>query len=112
MEFLRVYEEWFTGVEVMHSRSLKKNTFSKMIIATVVIAIVGVLAVRCFSLSLKNSEYSKREAELEAQILEEEAKARELEAYEAYMKTQQYVEDEARSKLGLVYDDQIIFKEQ
>ena len=37
---------------------------------------------------------------------------KELEEYEAYTQTQEYIEDTAKSKLGLVYKDQIIFKER
>ena len=37
---------------------------------------------------------------------------KELEAYETYTKSQQYVEDVAKSKLGLLYDNEVVFKEQ
>ena len=36
----------------------------------------------------------------------------ELEEYEKYTQTQKYVEDVAKEKLGLVYEDEIVFKEE
>ena len=41
--------------------------------------------------------------------LSEERKA-ELEEYEKYVQTKKYVEEVAREKLGLVYENEIIFK--
>ena len=37
-------------------------------------------------------------------------KGEQLSSYETYTKSQQYVEDTAKSKLGLAYDNEIIFK--
>ena len=37
-------------------------------------------------------------------------RAEEIEALEAYTKTKKYVEDVAKDKLGLVYEDEVIFK--
>ncbi len=37
-------------------------------------------------------------------------RAKELEEYEEYVKTDEYVEEVAREKLGLVYKDEIIFE--
>ena len=47
-------------------------------------------------------------------MLYEEETEREgkLSDYEEYIDSQEYVEDTARSKLGLIYDDEIIFREK
>lgn len=44
-------------------------------------------------------------------VEDETARGEQLSNYETYTKSQQYVEDTAKSKLGLAYDNEIIFKE-
>ena len=43
-------------------------------------------------------------------IAAEERRAEEISDLEAYTRTKKYVEDVAKEKLGLVYEDEIIFK--
>ena len=45
-------------------------------------------------------------------LFAEQDRQKELEAYETYTKSQQYVEDDAKRKLGLLYDNEVVFKEQ
>ena len=52
----------------------------------------------------------KREQYLLEKIEEQNARSEEIEEYRKYMQTKQYVEDMAKSKLGLVYPDEIIFE--
>ena len=59
----------------------------------------------------KDQEYMQQEASLQKQLEEETARGEQLSSYETYTKSQQYVEDTAKSKLGLAYDNEIIFKE-
>ena len=42
--------------------------------------------------------------------MQEERRAEEIAEFEAYTRTKKYVEDVAKEKLGLVYEDEIIFK--
>ncbi|MDD6058247.1 MAG: septum formation initiator family protein [Clostridiales bacterium] len=60
----------------------------------------------------KDQEYIEREAKLEEELLQETIRQQELEQYEVYTRTNQYVEDVAKSKLGLAYGNEIIFKEE
>jgi len=83
-----------------------------MLITAVVLMITIVVAVKCADLSKKVTEYEAREAQLTAQIEEEEKRAEELVEYEKYTKTMKYIEDIAKSKLGLVYEGEIIFKQE
>ena len=64
------------------------------------------------SLSLRVSNANKQEkiAELEEQIEAEEKKSEEIEEYSKYVQTKKYAEEVAKDKLGLVYEDEIIFK--
>ena len=81
-----------------------------MLISMILVLLVGVLAVNAVSLRSRNAQYKKQEAELEAQIKEEKKRAKEVEAYEAYVKTDDYVKEIAEEKLGLVDPNEIIFK--
>lgn len=88
------------------SKSRKTNSAwryhkkSMMLISMILVLLVGVLAVNAVSLRSRNAQYKKQEAELEAQIKEEKKRAKEVEAYEAYVKTDDYVKEIAEEKLG------------
>ena len=61
-------------------------------------------------LQQKNETYQQREEELLAQISEEEERTEEIEALKKYVQTKKYVEEVAKERLGLVYEDEILFK--
>ena len=47
---------------------------------------------------------------LETQIKEEKDRTKEIEKYKEYVGTDAYVEDVAKEKFGLVYEDEIVLK--
>ena len=49
---------------------------------------------------------------LRKQYTKESERADEIESMQQYMQSDQYIEDIAKSKLGLAYDNEIIFKEK
>ena len=55
--------------------------------------------------------FSSASITLLEQIAEEEARTEELKEFETYTKTKKYAEEVAKDKLGLVYENQIIFQE-
>ena len=67
------------------------------------------LAVQSNGLKKKLSVYAREKESLEQQIAAEELRAKEIDKLEEYKKTIEYVEDVAKDKLGLVYEDEIIF---
>lgn len=69
-----------------------------------------IVLVNSMTLRAKERAYKEQEIELQQQIKEEEQKAKEIDKLEDYVGTDAYVEDMAREKLGLVYEDEIIFK--
>lgn len=79
-------------------------------IILIVLAVFGVSTIGGVQLKQKNRAYQEREEALQQSIEEEEARAAEIEEFEAYTQTKKYVEDVAKDKLGLVYEDEIIFK--
>ena len=50
--------------------------------------------------------------ELQEQIKEEEKRAEDIAEYEKYTQTKKYIEDVAKDKLGLVYEGEIVFKDE
>ncbi len=81
------------------------------------IGIAMLSAVLCFTFTYRTGALKKEAREYLVQIdgLKEEKKKalerkKELEDYEDYVKTDEFVEETAREKLGLVYKNEIIFK--
>lgn len=77
-------------------------------------AIVGVLlitlAFQSRKLEAKNVLYTQQLAQVNDQLASEKERTQEIENMEEYMKTDEYVEDVARDKLGLVYEGETVFK--
>lgn len=76
----------------------------------ITLAIFIVAMVASFSEKRKIHDYEQREQALLNEIEEQEARAQEIEELEAYTKTKKYVEDMAKERLGLSYENEIIFK--
>jgi len=62
-------------------------------------------------LQRKIAGYDTQIASLSAQIDAETARSEEIEEYRKYTQTKAYVEEVAKDKLGLVYEGEILFKE-
>lgn len=92
------------------SSVLRQHKRSVMIISAVLVLLTGTLAVNSVSLYNQNKIYKQQEAELKEQLKEEKARSKEVEAFEEYVKTDEYIKDVAEEKLGLVDPNEIIFK--
>ena len=90
-------------------KKLRKHLGSFAIVGVVVLMLIFV-SVASLSLRASNAAKQQRIEELEAQIEAEEEKAEEIEEYSKYVQTKKYAEEVAKDKLGLVYEDEIIFK--
>ncbi len=93
-------------------RKRDENRAGKICISLIVLMFMGVMTVQINNLYKKDQEYIKKEKSLEQELAREQARQTELQEYEAYTQTQQYIEDIAKSKLGLAYGNEIIFKEE
>ena len=87
----------------LHKRSI-------LCISSVIILLVVVVSVSGVTLQAKNKAYIAQEQELQKQIDEEKARAQEIDELEQYVGTDEYVEQTAKDKLGLVHEGEIIFK--
>ena len=89
---------------------LRQHKRSVLLICMILVALSGVLAVSSIRLHAKNAQYKAQEEELERQIKEEEQRAKEVEEFEEYVKTDDYIKETAEEKLGLVDPNEIVFK--
>lgn len=80
-------------------------------ISGVVCMLLGVLLVEGHSLQNKIRQNEARYAQLEKQLKEEQARTGEIEELQTYMQSDEYVEKIAKEKIGLVKENEIIFKE-
>ncbi|MCR5784130.1 MAG: septum formation initiator family protein [Eubacterium sp.] len=92
-----------------HRQQNKGAFFS---VAVIVSILLVVLSVRCMQLYAKDNEYAQKEAELKAQYESEVDRSEEIEEYEEYSKTDDYIIEMAREKLGLVFEDEKIFRQE
>ena len=90
-------------------RRLRKN--GTVSIAIIVLAFLIVMSVQIFKLKQKEAAYAAQEAELREAYEQETERAEEIESLADYVQSDQYIIDMAHSKLGLAYDNEIIFKE-
>lgn len=94
------------------SRRFVKNRKKTGIVTIVLVLMLVVMSFNIIKLYEKNREYASLEAELEKEYQKEEERQEQLSAYEEFTKTIEYVEQIAREKLGLVFENEIIFKPQ
>jgi cell division protein DivIC len=92
-------------------RSRNENRIGMIIAFIAIITLTIVVGINSISLRQKNAAYEARENELMAQIAQEDARTKELEELSTYTKTKKYAEEVAKDKLGLVYENEIIFQE-
>ena len=91
-------------------RKQNQNKFAMVLVTLVLLMLIVVVNIRKSELKEKQAAYIARQEELQRKIEDEEARAEEIEEYEKYTQTQKYIEDMAKEKLGLVYEDEIVFK--
>ena len=92
-------------------RRRNNNRAGKICISMIVMAFVVVMSIQIMKVYQKDKEYIAIEEEYREQLEAEQARSVELEEYEKEINSRSSIEDTARSKLGLVYDNEIVFKE-
>ncbi|MBQ9768379.1 MAG: septum formation initiator family protein [Lachnospiraceae bacterium] len=95
----------------MQRKSGKRKTGLKLLLV-VVLVMCGVLTYSRGKAEIKEKELLAQKAATEQQLETEKARQEELKEEEAYRQTTQYKEELARDKMGLVYPDEIILREE
>lgn len=94
------------------NRRNPKNKSGKSSIAIIVIFLLAVMSVQMVRLYDKNKGYIEQEERLSQQLEDETERQKKIQDYAIYTQSKEYIEDLAHSKLGLVYDNEIVFKER
>lgn len=89
----------------------RKRNNGTVCISFIVVVFLIVIGVQIVNLRQKTGDYEKQLNALQEQYEMETQRQVEIAEYEAYTKTTDYIEDIAKSKLGLAYENDIIFKE-
>ena len=93
-------------------RKRRQNRFSMFLVSIVVVMILVAVWVRSMELQRKLDTYTAKQEQLEEKIADEEDRKEEIEEFRKYTQTKKYAEEVAKEKLGLVYEDEIIFKQE
>ena len=81
-----------------------------MSIIFIVLVFLAVMSIQIYKLREKDKLLAEREENLMQQMTEEMHRGEELEELDLYTRSMEYIKDMA-NKLGLVFENEIIFKE-
>ncbi len=95
----------------MARKKKTSNKLNSICIIAILTVFSCVMLYKMVEVNQKNYVYANEKDRLEKEITEQEAKKEELTELEEDMQTLKYVEKVAREKLGLVYPDEIIFRQ-
>lgn len=90
---------------------MTNNYIGMAAIALIVLVLLGWTMNESICLKEELTSYQAKLTDLERDLEEEEQRTRQLKELEEYMQTDQYAEDLAREKLGLVKENEIVFEE-
>ena len=92
-------------------RALRRSKrFGVHVIAFTILCLLIVASFGKLQLKRKSMLYQQKEEELMELIAQEEARQEEIEELRKYVQTKKYAEEVAKERLGLVYEDEILFK--
>lgn len=97
---------------VKYSRRKPQNRLSMFMVSLIVIMIMVVVAIKSIEIKQKIEVKVAEEQKLDQQIAEENIRSEEIEEFGKEVQTKGYIEDVAREKLGLVYEGEILFKQE
>lgn len=92
------------------NRKKRLGSFTVLGVIVLSLAICATLMYKSLELKTQEREYAKQLEELKKEKKEADKKTAELKDFKEYVKTDEYIEEVAREKLGLVYKDEIIFE--
>ena len=94
-----------------HSKSrLQNHKRSVLAISSIIVMLSAVIVIHGKALQARNKEYMAQEAELMAQLDDEKDRSEEIDKLKEYVGTDEYIEDVAKEKLGLIKQNEILFK--
>lgn len=86
------------------------NRREMICISAVLVVLMGVVFTQSNQLRAKNADYEAKIASLNQEITRESERAVEIEELREYVKTPEYAGQAAREKLGMVGENEILFR--
>lgn len=93
-------------------RIIGYNQLGMLAISAIVLLLLGGLMAKSNELENRLAAYDAKAAALEEKIEDEKSRTEEIDKLKEYMQTDEYAEEIARERLGLVKDNEIVFKEK
>ena len=95
------------------ARSRRGREQRALLVMGLIVGSVGItLTVRGNALNQQIQQNSLKESALEQQLEDETKRTEEIQELEQYMQSDEYIEKIAREKLGLLKENEILFREQ
>jgi len=98
--------------KALNKKKIANNRLGMLVIGFVAFLLLGGMVVQSSTLESRLAAYDAKADSLEEAIENEKARTEEIEELKKYMETDEYAEEVAREKLGLVKDNEIVFKEE
>ena len=89
-------------------RRRRQNKAAMLCISLVVVLLLGILLWQGGLLKRELAGYQEQERIFK----DEEARTKEIDRQKEYMETDEFIEETARDRLGLVKDNEVVFKEE
>lgn len=93
-------------------KTKRTHTASMIVVTGVVMMMVLIVGVGAAGLQEKKELLQAESEAIESQIAKEEDRALEIEEYGKEVQTKKFYEQIAKEKLGLVHEDEILFKKE
>lgn len=91
---------------------LQHHKRSVAAISAVIVLLSAVIIGHGMTLQESNRAYKAQEAELQAQLDAESERSKEIDELKDYVGTDEYIEGVAKEKLGLVRENEILFRSE
>lgn len=93
-------------------RRKRRNRTGLYLVMTVVLLFCATLGIHSISLKADCQTLQTQKQELEDKKADLQKEKKSIQEQKAYMQTNEYIEQVAREKFGLVYENEIVFKAQ
>ncbi len=100
-----------SGVKKKRKKGRRASRTNRVFLALIAVFVLVVMSVQLINLYRTDVAYAKKEQKLQDDLSAQMDRQEELKNYEAYTQTQEYMEGVAKSKLGMVHKNEIIFRE-
>lgn len=92
------------------NRKKRRHKSGMGFVIITVLVLFSIITYKRVELDAKDSSLKAEKAKLEKQLSDANEDTEDIEKYREYVNSDEYVENQARAKLGLVYPDEIIFE--